>query len=184
MKNNMINILEKQHKVIVYDLETEGLSYRKDRILTIDALKFKDGKLIDTFHMKGTPSGPIQQIITDITGLTDNDFLEGTSTEQEIAAAFSAFLDDDYVLMSYNGNFFDDKFIQKIGVNNTSDIDVYKLVKLFNPWATVTDNLKLEEFNRKVLKLEGDAHNSAFDALLTYRLYEMWIDAYEKYMKK
>ena len=58
---------------IVFDIETSGLNPHKDKIIEIAAIKYINNKPIDEFSYLIDPDINISEIITKVTGLTDND---------------------------------------------------------------------------------------------------------------
>ena len=58
---------------VVFDIETSGLNPKKDKIIEIGAIKYKDNKKIDEFSYLIDPEIKLNQIITDVTGITDDD---------------------------------------------------------------------------------------------------------------
>ena len=61
---------------VVFDIETSGLNPKKDKIIEIGAIKYKDNKKIDEFSYLINPEIKLNQIITDVTGITDDDLKE------------------------------------------------------------------------------------------------------------
>lgn len=55
------------------DLETTGLSFDKDEIIEIGAVKFKRDKIIDTFHTFVNPYRQLDDFIKNYTGITQED---------------------------------------------------------------------------------------------------------------
>lgn len=58
---------------IVVDLETTGLHPEKDEIIEIGAIKFVDGKEVESFEQLVNPGRPIPEFITRLTGISDSD---------------------------------------------------------------------------------------------------------------
>ena len=57
--------------IIVLDFETTGLSPVADRIIEIGAVKLADGVVLEEFSMLCDPGVPLQEKITELTGITD-----------------------------------------------------------------------------------------------------------------
>ena len=56
---------------VVFDVETTGLDYRKDRIVEVSALKFEKWKLINRFEALIDPEVEISDEVTRINGITN-----------------------------------------------------------------------------------------------------------------
>ncbi len=58
---------------VVVDLETTGLEPEKDEIIEIGAIRYRDGKEVETFEQLINPERPISDFITRLTGISDKD---------------------------------------------------------------------------------------------------------------
>ncbi|MBN1309559.1 MAG: hypothetical protein JXA18_16685 [Chitinispirillaceae bacterium] len=58
---------------VALDVETTGLDFKKDRIIEIGAIKFKEGKVAEEFSTFVNPGLPIPAAITDLTGISETD---------------------------------------------------------------------------------------------------------------
>ena len=88
---------------VAFDLETTGLSSRRDRIIEIGAVVMKDGKEMDRFQAFVDPERPLERKIVDLTGITD-DILKGAPKIQEGLPKFLEFVGD-RVLVAHNADF-------------------------------------------------------------------------------
>ena len=142
-------------EMIVFDLETTGLSNRTCKIIEIGAVKIKGGEIIDEFNMFVDPECEISEEITNLTSIT-NDDVKGAPKEKEALEAFMAFAGD-RLLIAHNANF-DVGFIRvaaercEIPFTN-SYLDTVGLSKYVNPELTkhklniIAEHYKLEEFH-------------------------------------
>jgi predicted DnaQ family exonuclease/DinG family helicase len=76
---------------VAIDVETTGLTFASDRIIEIGAVKFKNGIPGETFSSLVNPGIPVPQVITELTGIT-NDEAAKARPFGEIAAALNEFI--------------------------------------------------------------------------------------------
>ena len=95
---------------VAFDLETTGLSMRKDRIIEIGAVLMKDGKELDRFQTFVDPGCKILPETTTLTGIT-NDMVKGAPTIVQALPKFMEFVGD-RVLVAHNADF-DTGFIRE-----------------------------------------------------------------------
>ena len=122
-------------EMIVFDLETTGLSNRACKIIEIGAVKIKGGEIVDEFDIFVDPECEISEEITKLTSIT-NDMVKGAPKEREALEQFFAFAGD-RLLIAHNANF-DTGFIrvaaerQGMPFTNTY-LDTVGLSKYVNP---------------------------------------------------
>lgn len=163
---------------IAFDLETTGLSSETDQIIEIGALKVNDGKVVGRFMEFVKPDKKISQMITNITGIT-NDMVADARDTQEIIRDFVNFCED-YVVVGHN-IMFDYKFCKlyanKYGYSfEKKGIDTLKIARKIH-----------KEFESKSLgvlcahyEIENKAaHRAYHDALATAKLYQCMAHYYE-----
>ncbi len=90
----------------IVDLETTGLSSRRDRILEIGLVVQRDGRALAHFEALVDPGGPIPPEITALTGIRDDD-VAGAPDERTALGAFAAVLKRHAVevLVAHNARF-------------------------------------------------------------------------------
>ena len=77
-------------EIVCFDIETTGLSNRRDVIIEIGAAILRDGEVKETFNTFVDPKRPIPREIIELTGITDK-MLEGAPGEAEAVGAFLDF---------------------------------------------------------------------------------------------
>jgi DNA polymerase-3 subunit alpha (Gram-positive type) len=141
---------------IVFDLETTGLNFEEDRMTEIGAVRIKNGIITESFNTFVNPLIPISQLITDITGITD-DMVRNAPFEDEALKMFYAFCGSEAVLVAHNAGF-DCGFIKsacrRIAMQfKYTYIDSIPICRALYPKMknyklnTVADYLKLPPFN-------------------------------------
>ena len=82
---------------VALDLETTGLSPRKDSILEIGAVRVKDGKVQEDYAELIYPGFPIPERITELTGITD-EMVKNQRDERTVVEEFLEFCKDSVVV--------------------------------------------------------------------------------------
>ncbi len=146
---------------ICFDLETTGLSAKRDKITEIGAVKVVNGEITDTFSTFANPEMPIPKKITELTGITDN-MVKDAPSQKDAVSAFLEFAGDN-VLVAHNAPF-DTSFIRQacenMGVEyNFTSIDTVSIAR-----AILSDikNVKLDTI-AKYLRLGSFNHHRATD---------------------
>lgn len=104
--------IDPQADLVVFDLETTGLSPARDEILQIAAVRMRQGRLVreESFFSYVKPTIPVPYFITSYTGITEADVRHAPGPEQ-VLANFSDFVGSS-VLIAHNGHRFDMKFLE------------------------------------------------------------------------
>lgn len=122
-------------EIIVFDIETTGLSRETDRITEIGAVKLINMEIAEEFGTFVNPERPIPENITELTGITDA-MVEDAPSEGEAVRKFLEFCGD-APLIAHNSDF-DTSFIRiacernKINYRNPA-IDSLKLCRAAIP---------------------------------------------------
>lgn len=96
---------------IIYDLETTGISVKRDEIVEISAIKVRDSKVVDEFTSLVNPLRPIPYGASSVNGITD-DMVIDAPTLDVILPQFIDFIGD-MILVGHNIKSFDMKFIYR-----------------------------------------------------------------------
>ncbi|MEG2204400.1 MAG: exonuclease domain-containing protein, partial [Oscillospiraceae bacterium] len=92
-------------ELIVFDLETTGLSAATERIIEIGAVRLRGGVIVEEFDTFVDPLQRLSLEIVKLTGITD-EMLEGAPSEADALDAFYAFCGgDEAVLIAHNARF-------------------------------------------------------------------------------
>ena len=164
---------------IVFDIETTGLSQKKNKIIEIGAVKVKDGEEIDRFSEFINPEEPIPYSIEQLTSITD-EIVMHAPTVDVILPKFLEFCGDD-IVVAHNAAF-DTGFIKK----NAKDLGM-KFDNTIMDTMTLSHVLlpELGKFTLdrvcKALNVKNEHHHRAVDdanatAKIFVKLYEMLVE--------
>ena len=162
-----------EDEMVVFDLETTGLSNRTCKIIEIGAVKIKNGEILDTMDIFVDPEEPIPQKITELTSITD-EMVKGAPKEKEALKQFFDFVGD-RMLIAHNAAFdvgfirvasersgfeFTNAYLDTVGLSKyvNSDLKNHKL-------DTIAEYYKLGDFHH---------HRASDDAtVLAHIFFEM-----------
>ncbi|MCQ2407596.1 MAG: PolC-type DNA polymerase III [Oscillospiraceae bacterium] len=170
-----------QDEVIVFDVETTGLSHKLDRLIEIGAVKVRGLRIIDSFDIFVNPERDIPQNIQELTHITQ-DMVADAPMEQEAVEKFLDFCGDNPVLIAHNADF-DTSFIREVFARHNMShpfvtIDTVMISRAVLPELgrhkldTIAKHLKLGKFEH---------HRAADDA---YILAKIYITLMERIIKK
>ena len=142
-------------EMVVFDIETTGLSNKTCKIIEIGAVKIRAGEVVEVFDTFVDPEEPISEFITGLTSITD-EMVKGAPKEREAVKAFLDFAGED-LLIAHNAKF-DVGFIrvaaQRQGFPfNNSYLDTVGLSKYVNgelknhKLDTIAKHYKLDDFH-------------------------------------
>lgn len=157
---------------VVFDIETTGLSPKKDEIIEISALKIYNNQIVDRYTSLVNPGRSIEEFTTKLTGIT-NEMLEFSLSYKDVLPQFLSFVGDSIVLAhnaNFDINFIYDKCLFHLETAFRNDfIDTLSLSrKLFPNKLKHTLQALVSEFGIN----ESVKHRADADCLCAYKLYE------------
>ena len=174
-------------EMIVFDIETTGLSNRNCKIIEIGAVKIKSGEVLETLDFFVDPEEPIPPEITELTSITD-DMVKGQIKEKEAIEKFLEFAGD-RLLIAHNANF-DVGFIRiaadrhGIPFENTY-LDTVGLSRYVNPELNkhklnlIAEHYNLHEFHHHRASDDAEMLAEIFFVMMD-RLKSEGIDTFER----
>jgi len=164
------------------DLETTGLNPKYDKIIEIGAVKVIDGKTVDNFSSFVNPGRKLEERITELTGITEEDVKKGLLPSEIIPKLIE--FTEDLPLVGHR-ILFDYSFVKHEAVNQKlvfekSGIDTLKISRVcFLDLPSKRLTAMCEHYG-----IEYKAHRALNDAEATAKLYEyLKRDFSEKYPK-
>lgn len=165
--------------LIVFDIETTGLSHETDRITEIGAVKLRNMEIVDEFNIFVNPEKSIPENIVELTGIT-NEMVADAPSESEAVGKFLDFCGD-APLIAHNADF-DTSFIrsacERCGISyHNSQIDTLKLCKAAIPnkkkytLDSMADEFGLGDFNH---------HRAKDDAAMLAKIFVKLIEQSQK----
>ena len=152
---------------ICIDVETTGLDIKSDKIIEIAAVKFKSGKIVESFTKLVNPNKKIPYFITNLTGIKNSD-IEGKPTFKEIGKEFVEFIGK-FPIIGHNVSFDIDFINQELdNVYNVYDnefiCDTYQLSRIF---LFDINSFKLQSLCSHFCIDINNAHRAEDDAITT-----------------
>ena len=164
--------------LIVFDLETTGLDFIRDRIIQISYIKVSPDGTEERENIFVNPEKPIPHEVVELTGITDDDVKDCPTFKQVARSLASVFEGSD--VAGFNSNRFDIPMLQEEFLNAGVDFDFSK--RKFVDVQTIFH--KMEQRNLVAAykfycgkDLEG-AHSADADTRATYEVLKAQLDKY------
>lgn len=169
--------------IVAFDVETTGTDTSKDAIIQLAAVKFdKDFNRLDSYCCYVKPMGDFEIApgALEKHGLTKEFILENGVPSNEVMEAFNRFCEDCDVL-SYNGNTFDIKFIDKemkaAGIEFSLDRVFYDSMK----YEIMLHPRHLENVYKNYTGRDlDDAHNALADVNATIEVFKHQLNKFSE----
>lgn len=163
---------------ISIDLETTGLNPKQDRIIEIGAVKVVEGRIRDTFATFINPGRKLEQKITELTGIQDEQ-LAGAPLIEEVFPVLEEFLGE--LPLVGHSILFDFSFLKKAAVNKNrvfekEAVDTLKIARKYLPGL----EHRTLEYLCEYYGIKHHAHRALADAEATSALYHKLAEIFYK----
>ncbi len=111
---NLTSVNVDEAEYVVLDFETTGIAPSRSRVIEIGMVKIRGTKIIDSFSRLINPEVPIPPVITNITGITNED-VEDAPTFEEIIRNISDFIGESLIVahnISFDSGFLKHEFLR------------------------------------------------------------------------
>ena len=179
--------LQGQRYIIVFDLETTGLSPANERIIELAAIRYRIGddytfEEDESLHLYINPGITLSEKIVELTGITD-EFLEDKPLEADVFEEIEEFFGRT-VVSGYNVKSFDVKFMQELYARNGTK---YECKGIVDAIQMARDRIEKAEIGNYKLATVGDyfgiefsAHTAIGDTQTTAEIVQLFLTEYVK----
>ncbi len=163
---------------VVIDTETTGLSPVSDKIIEIGAVRISGGKIVDVFSTFVNPGIHIPEMITELTGISD-EMIDDSDSIEVVLPKLMEFCHD-AVLVTHNAPF-DMAFVRE-NLKHISTSEDFTIIDTLNLARMLLDIKRhtLSEVAEYLKIPVTNLHRAADDAELTARVFLRLIDILEK----
>lgn len=158
--------------IVVYDLETTGLSPVADRIIEIGAARMEDGIITETFTTFVNPEMHIPDSASEVNNIYDSD-VEHAPKIAEVIPDFYKFTRG-AKLVAHNGDDFDVKFLRSAGASTGYDFtnEMLDSLKIARSKLKNLKSHKLENLCKYYGIVNENAHRATDDAVATAKVFK------------
>lgn len=164
------NLIELPDDYTIIDIETTGFSSKFDEIIELSAIKVRNNEQVDVTTTLVKPLFPIDDIISQLTGIT-NEMLENAPRIEEIIAAYVNYIDNDIIVghnVRFDINFIYDNYKKYCNKDFCNDfIDTYRISKK----VCSTENHKLTTIAKHFGIDTAGHHRAENDCIMTYHVF-------------
>lgn len=151
----------------VLDTETTGLSAYYDEVIEIGILRVRGGSVVDQYSQLIRPKYPIDEFITELTGIT-NEMVAEMPSITEVKGAVLSFVGDD-VIVGHNTSF-DIRFLNA-GFGEEIENEYMDTMQFARKVYPELGHHRLSDL-AEYIGLSNNAHRAIADCITTHELYE------------
>lgn len=185
------NLINQGVPIIVFDLETTGLSSIEDRVLSFSAIKaVKNNNIFVVIDEKNIFINPEREIRPETSSVNHiyNDTVKDCPNEDGVIGEIKEFFGDSPFVCGYNSTKFDEKFMNQMYLRTLGEefkpqlhVDVIMMAKE----KIESKSHKLSDIADLMGVSNGlEFHNSLDDVYATFRVLKMLLEEYEEEEKK
>ncbi len=151
---------------VVFDVETTGFSANFNKLIEIGAVKVHNGQIVDKFQRFVKIDIDVPEIITELTGITNEDLENGVELKEALIEFYE--WSKDHVLVAHNA-IFDMQFLarnyeRELSMTVTQPVlDTLELSRFLNPESTY-HSLKILAKKYQVPLDSNSHHRADYDA--------------------
>jgi DNA polymerase-3 subunit alpha (Gram-positive type) len=172
-------LLIKDQEYVIFDIETTSLTNEDGEIIEFGAVKTKGGVVTSRLDLLIKPAKLVSQFTTELTHIS-NDMLVGKPTFKECAQQIIDFIGNSF-LVAHNGINFDMRFLNKklvqhgFGLIKNTLVDTLQISRGLHP-DYQKHRLGFICRKNKIQYDDTIAHRADFDAEVTYRVWQIYIN--------
>lgn len=172
-RNKGKSLIKFPEDYVSFDLETTGLSPLYDEIIEIGAVKVHKGEIVDKYQTLVKPKEPINDFITELTGIT-NEMVANAPKINDVIPTFRNFIGGN-IIVGHNVNF-DINFIYDFSVacDNTPFVNDYiDTMRIARKLYPEMPHHRLKDIVNKLNVKATEFHRALADAIMTSECIEI-----------